>query len=104
MWKNVVMETDFGERVTLGAQGRLVIPARLREELGLHAGDTLVLSTNDGRLVVETPARIIADVQEAFARSPHKKSLVEELIAERREAAAVEEAEMDDQPARRRSR
>ncbi len=97
------METDFGERTTLGAQGRLVIPARLREKLGLKAGDALVLSADDGRLVVETPARIIAEVQEAFARAPQKKSLVEELIAERREAAAREEAEMDDHPARRRS-
>jgi AbrB family looped-hinge helix DNA binding protein len=39
--------------VVLGIQGRLVVPAEARKELGLAAGDELVLHTEGGRLVIE---------------------------------------------------
>ncbi len=40
--------------VRFGAQGRLVVPAPLREALGFKPGDPLVVRVQDGRLVVES--------------------------------------------------
>jgi len=43
-------------RATIDAAGRIVVPKRLREELGFAAGQQLELSAVDGRLEVEHPA------------------------------------------------
>jgi len=40
-------------RTTIDAAGRIVVPKRLRDELGLHAGQVLELEVTDGRLYVE---------------------------------------------------
>jgi AbrB family looped-hinge helix DNA binding protein len=40
---------------TIDSAGRIVVPKRLREELGLKAGQRLELSVIDGRLEVEHP-------------------------------------------------
>jgi AbrB family looped-hinge helix DNA binding protein len=40
---------------TIDAGGRIVVPKRLREELGFAAGQRLELSAVDGRLEVEHP-------------------------------------------------
>jgi AbrB family looped-hinge helix DNA binding protein len=40
---------------TIDRAGRLVVPKRLREELGFKAGQRLELSAVDGRLEVEHP-------------------------------------------------
>jgi len=41
---------------TIDAAGRIVVPKRLREELGFTPGQRLELSAVDGRLEVEHPA------------------------------------------------
>jgi AbrB family looped-hinge helix DNA binding protein len=41
---------------TIDAAGRIVVPKRLREELGFRPGQRLELSAVDGRLEVEHPA------------------------------------------------
>lgn len=41
---------------TIDAAGRIVVPKRLREELGFKAGQALELSASDGRLEIEHPA------------------------------------------------
>ena len=45
--------------LTLSSKGQVVIPARLRELLGLHAGDRLALSLeSDGlRLIPQDPSK-----------------------------------------------
>jgi AbrB family looped-hinge helix DNA binding protein len=78
--------------VSLGRQGRLVIPAALRRSLGLAEGDTLVARQEQGRLVLEKPETIKQRLQNRFARVPADRSLVDELLAERRLAAQREEA------------
>jgi len=40
-------------RTTIYAAGRIVVPKRLREELGLRPGQALELEVTDGRLQVE---------------------------------------------------
>lgn len=78
-------------RVTVGPQGRIVIPAELRKELEIHAGEQLVARAERGRLVLETREAILARLQKRFAHIPRDVSLADELIAERRAEGAREE-------------
>ena len=45
-------------RTTIDAAGRLVVPKRLRDELGFAPGAELELSAVDGRLEVAVPSRV----------------------------------------------
>jgi len=76
--------------VHLGRQGRLVIPVALRQLLGFEEGDTLVAREEAGRLVLEKPATVKQRLKNRFTQVPKDRSLVDELIAERREAAQRE--------------
>ena len=48
-------------RVTIDAAGRLVVPKRLRDELGLAPGSELELSVVDGHLEVAVPSLVRVD-------------------------------------------
>ncbi len=76
-------------RVRFGAQGRLVVPAPMREALGFKSGDPLIGRVEDGRLVVESRESVVRRVQERFGVPG--RNLVEELISERRREACREE-------------
>jgi AbrB family looped-hinge helix DNA binding protein len=45
-------------RTTIDAAGRLVVPKRLRDELGFTPGAELELDAVDGRLEVAVPSRV----------------------------------------------
>ena len=51
-------ESSASVEVSLGRQGRLVIPAPLRRSLGLEEGDRLVARREADRLVLEKPQQI----------------------------------------------
>jgi len=70
--------------LVLGRQGRLVIPAQVRAALGLLPGDRLHLSLRGGRLVLERPGDAVEELRALGADVPAARSLVEELLAERR--------------------
>jgi len=76
----------------LGKSGRLVIPVELRRELGVEAGDEVILRLDEEGLHVSTPAQALARAQ-AFVRGLGLKgrNLAEELVAERRQEATEEE-------------
>jgi len=74
----------------LGQQGRLVIPAEVRTALGLAPGDRLHLHISGQRLVLERQQDAAAELRGLAASIPRTRSLVEELLAERRVAAASE--------------
>ena len=76
--------------IRLGAQGRLVVPASIRKELGFRPGETLVARVEDGHLVIEKPEAVERRLH-AWFRKFEGRSLAEELIAERREEARGEE-------------
>ncbi|HEY7859531.1 MAG TPA: AbrB/MazE/SpoVT family DNA-binding domain-containing protein [Candidatus Nanopelagicales bacterium] len=76
--------------VVLGKQGRLVIPADVRTELGLIPGDVLHLHLAGPRLVLERAQDAVAELRNLGATLPKERSLVAELLAERRIAAAAE--------------
>jgi AbrB family looped-hinge helix DNA binding protein len=76
--------------VQIGAQGRLVIPAALRKALDLKPGDRLVARQEGDALVLERREAIEQRLWKLFAHIPKDVSLVDELIAERREEARRE--------------
>lgn len=76
--------------LVLGQQGRLVIPADVRTALGLAPGDRLHLQVAGRRLVLARPQDAIAELRGLGSNVPHTRSLVDELLAERRLAAAAE--------------
>jgi AbrB family looped-hinge helix DNA binding protein len=89
------VKSSLHAKAPLSANGRIVIPAAIRQEMGWSAGDTLLFEVEDGVLRIESyPARI-RRIQQEFA--PYVKPGVlasDELIAERREEARREEEEM----------
>lgn len=83
--------------VTLGDRGRLVLPAALRQRLGLDTGDRLILTIdpNGGFRVIST-RELAHRALGMFQHIAPGRSLVDELIAERREEARREEQEIAD--------
>lgn len=70
----------------------MVIPVEFRRELGVEAGDEVILRLDEEGLHVSTPAQALVRAQ-AFVKGLglEKRNLAEELIAERRREAAEEE-------------
>jgi len=78
-------------RTRVSQNGRIVIPASFREAMGIQAGDEVVLRLQDDELRITTKRRRIQRAQERARRYLRPgTSLVDELIAERREAARHE--------------
>jgi len=78
-------------RLKVNQNGRVVIPAPFRKALGISAGDEVVLRLENDELRITTLKRRIERAQRLVRK--HLKpgtSLVDELIAERREAAKNE--------------
>lgn len=73
-------------KVTLSGGGRIVIPAAYRHALGMKEGDELILRVDEGELRLKTQDKAIRDAQSIVRRYvPKDRSLVDELIRERRE-------------------
>ena len=76
--------------LVMGQQGRLVIPAEVRAALGLVPGDRLHLHVAGPRLVLERQQDAVAELRAMAGDVPKSRSFVDELLAERRLAAATE--------------
>ncbi|HEY8908081.1 MAG TPA: AbrB/MazE/SpoVT family DNA-binding domain-containing protein [Rhodoferax sp.] len=76
----------------VGPQGRVVIPAALRQAMGIEPGSVLVAQVLDGKLVLETQAQVLNQFFSRFAqaRMQARGSVADELITERRGQAADE--------------
>jgi AbrB family looped-hinge helix DNA binding protein len=82
-------------QVVVGDRGRVVLPAEVRTELGLKPGSRLLLSTEqDGSLRLRA-YRSVADQNRGMliGSTPAGKSMVDELLAERRREAELEDQE-----------
>jgi AbrB family looped-hinge helix DNA binding protein len=79
------------EFVRMGRNGRLSLPAKVRREIGMPEGGSLMVRVEDGEVRLEPMAHAIARVQ-ALVRGyvPEGTSLTAELSAERRLAAEQE--------------
>ncbi|HYZ25755.1 MAG TPA: AbrB/MazE/SpoVT family DNA-binding domain-containing protein [Geminicoccaceae bacterium] len=77
--------------VAMGANGRLVIPARLRAALKMERGGALVASVENGAIKLEPLALVIRRVQANVRRYvPEGSDLAAELSEDRRREAADE--------------
>ena len=77
-----------GLKITDG--GRLVIPAAMREAMGVGPGDTVSAICVDGELRLVSPELALKNARRRLTKSVGEDaSMVEELIAERREAARI---------------
>ena len=79
--------------MVVNRDGRILIPAQVRRALGLSAGSTLLLSVEDGRVVMESRGQLVARMRREIAESwqgDPQTSVVEELLADRRAEAAAE--------------
>ncbi|MDP3526853.1 MAG: AbrB/MazE/SpoVT family DNA-binding domain-containing protein [Hoeflea sp.] len=80
-WKKPMLD-----RVKLGEGGRLVIPAAMREALGVKPGDEMALEVVDGELKVKSYRAVIKEIQARFNELvPPGVDVVEDFLAERRE-------------------
>jgi AbrB family transcriptional regulator (stage V sporulation protein T) len=83
------------------AGGKVVIPADLRRELGIKDGDSLVVERDPaGGIVLKTYAQVVEEVQARFRELRNdlpaaRGSVVDELLAERREEGFREQAKFD---------
>ena len=78
-------------RLTVGKDGRILVPAAMRQALGFAPGATVVARARDGRLVLEEFHAGIRRVQTLFAElDTGEGSMADQLIAERHEEARRE--------------
>ena len=75
-------------QVVVGDRGRLVVPAEVRERVGITEGTVLVLLETPTGMVLLTREQLRQRVRDDLAGS----DLVTQLLAERRKAAAAEDA------------
>jgi len=83
------MEEEVRQRIN--ENGRVVIPASFRKALGLKAGDEVVLRIEDDELRISTQQNRVRRAQRRAQQYLRRgTSVVDELLAERREAAKRE--------------
>ena len=84
------------ERVKLGEGGRFVIPAAMREEMGVKPGEDLILHVENGELRVRSWLQNLRRVQaELSALKKPDESVVDEFLKERREEQLRSDKRLD---------
>jgi AbrB family looped-hinge helix DNA binding protein len=79
------------QAVRIGPGGRIVIPANLREKLGVKPGDTIWLEEDGEAVRIRSVREAIRRAQDVVRQYiPEGVSLVDELIAGRRAEAERE--------------
>jgi AbrB family looped-hinge helix DNA binding protein len=75
--------------MTVGNKGRVVLPSELRQNRGWSEGTVVIAIETDEGVVLHSREELEEIVRRQLAGS----NLVEELIAERRAASLIEDAE-----------
>lgn len=76
--------------VSVGKQGRIVIPATLRRQLAIEQGAQLVAWVEDGKLIMQSKQQLWQIIHQACEGISGHVDLAAELIAERRQDAKKE--------------
>ena len=85
-------ETPAPYVTSVAARGRVVIPASVRERLGWHEGNQIVLTVQpDGSLRMRSARQVVEGTAGIFRHLAQGQRLVDELIAERRKEARRED-------------
>lgn len=81
-------------RVRIAAGGRIVIPAEVRQELGVKEGDELILSPSESGYRMSTVEQVVREAQAYFRQFKRPGvSVVDGLLEERRQEVAKEQGE-----------
>jgi AbrB family looped-hinge helix DNA binding protein len=84
------------EKLKLGDGGRVVIPAAMREEMGVRPGDTLIAHVRDGELRIRSWLGNLKRIQsELSSLKKPGESVVDEFLAERREEQRRSDERLD---------
>jgi AbrB family looped-hinge helix DNA binding protein len=78
-------------QITIGDRGRIVLPAAVRAQLGLEPGTRMLVSAEQDGSVRLRPYRSVADRHRGILAGLGDGAMVDDLIAERRDAAARED-------------
>jgi AbrB family looped-hinge helix DNA binding protein len=79
------------QRVRLGENGRISIPAAYRRELGMRPGDELIMHVEDGEIRLVSPKQALERARRVIAKYVKSgESLADSLIADRRAEAKRE--------------
>jgi AbrB family looped-hinge helix DNA binding protein len=82
------------ETVVLGESGRIVLPAAIRKEFGLEAGDRLSVFSVDGEIRIMSRKMALDSIRAGIIKTRGTMNgLLDEFLAERRDEAAREFAE-----------
>ena len=91
-----VYDQPTSAQVSSTSDGRVTIPAGGRRLAGIEPGQTLMIYVEDGRVVIEERAHLLARIQNEAIRAAvaagHTGSAADELIADRRVEADREAA------------
>jgi AbrB family looped-hinge helix DNA binding protein len=93
MWYKIWMShKDLS--IVVGDRGRVVLPSEVRAALGIRQGTKMLLSTEpDGSLRLRPYAVVAAESRGLLTQlAPAGVSLIDELLAERRAEAGLENA------------
>jgi AbrB family looped-hinge helix DNA binding protein len=101
LWQNSKIDHEWSNTMNslaMSDNGRVLIPAELREKLGFTPKSPIYVEVKDGSLILTSAQqrtiqrrKYFADLMQQLSISP-ERSLSEELIAERRKEAAKENA------------
>ncbi len=85
------LKTKIEVEVTLGSNGRIVIPTEVRQALELKEGDSLLLAATDEQISLTTRKMALRALRRlANGLKKPGESVVEEFIKEKRAEAARE--------------
>jgi len=74
--------------IAVGQNGRVVIPASIRQQVGIETGQHLLIRLEGDKIILEKTTGILNKLQQRFQNI--KGSLSDELIEERRVEATRE--------------
>jgi AbrB family looped-hinge helix DNA binding protein len=71
-------------------EGRVSLPAHVRQKLGLKEGDELLFTLEGNRLILESETALLEHLYQAVGTPTSTTLASDDLICERREEAAKE--------------
>lgn len=78
-------------RVQIAANGRMVLPAGLRQQLQVEGGGLLIIHEDEGRLILESVDDAVRRAQALVRRyAPKAQDVTDELLTERHAEASRE--------------
>ena len=78
-------------RIQIAANGRMVLPAGLRQQLHVEGGGLLIIREDEGRLLLESVDDAVRRAQALVRRyAPKARGVTDELLTERQAEASRE--------------